>query len=55
MKTHSCGGREEGAEAGGVCAWKRRGERRNSKRKEGVKRRKTNEFKNTKTDEVINR
>ncbi len=45
---------EGGGEAAGVWAGKRGSEERNSKKKEGLKRRKTNDFKSKKTDEVIN-
>jgi hypothetical protein len=45
-------GQEEGEK--GVLCLVRRGGRRNSKRKEGLKRRKTNDFNNKKKDKTKN-
>jgi hypothetical protein len=50
------GGGGDGGDAGGVRTSKRRSERRNSKSKEGLKRRKTNDFNfKKKTDGIRHR
>ena len=51
METNRCGGRG-GGDAGGVWAGKTRSERWNSKSKEELQRRKTNDFNFKKTDEL---